>query len=173
VRIDSLLKRLAWPGRTAERGLDVVAFVDSCVAMAEDDWTALKGRWLEIRQAERAALLADPGQVPDRLVRQQWLSRLLFAVPQLVADVDYARIRRDIEGPVFAAGGRAASPAPQRPAAKGDAPRVAPGAVASVSEGVASTPPSWRQLRQRADVEAVASQEAALRRPGGIDVSTD
>jgi hypothetical protein len=95
----------------------MATIVQAMAGYSEDDWQFVQGRWDAIRAFHRQYILGHPGCIaidetitdPDpalqatrraarqRLERQQWLSRLLVATPRLLAAVEYARIRRQIE----------------------------------------------------------------------------
>jgi hypothetical protein len=59
-------------------------------------WARLLARWTAIRDYQRQYILDHPGCIPDRFERQQWLSRLAYATPHILAEAEYARIRRAI-----------------------------------------------------------------------------
>ena len=62
-------------------------------SLSEREWRKLLERWNAIRQAQREHILRNPGCIPDRLERRQWLSRLLVARPRILAEVEYHRQR--------------------------------------------------------------------------------
>lgn len=66
--------------------------------LSEREWQRLHERWDAIRATQRAHILRHPGCIPDRMQRQQWLSRLLIARPRILAEVEYRRQRPAIVG---------------------------------------------------------------------------
>jgi len=75
------------------RPTDVGEAAAHLAGLSEEAWEALLGRWRQIRTAQRAYLLANPGAVPERLERQRWLSRLRWAWPRVLAAAGYQRQR--------------------------------------------------------------------------------
>lgn len=69
------------------------AAVAALARLSDDAWQELLVRWDAIRQAQRRAILAHPGCIPDRLERQRWLSRLTAATPRILAAAGYQRQR--------------------------------------------------------------------------------
>ncbi|MEN9935949.1 MAG: hypothetical protein RLZZ387_2528, partial [Chloroflexota bacterium] len=71
---------------------------DLAMAMAEtlsdDEWMLMQARWAQIAQAQRQYILDNPGCIPDREERQTWLSRLGYARPRLLAEIETFRVRR-------------------------------------------------------------------------------
>src|SRR5262249_40035270 len=64
---------------------------------SDTKWARLLGRWAAIRDVQLQHILEHPGCIPDREERQQWISRLGYATPHILAEAEYARIRREIE----------------------------------------------------------------------------
>ncbi|HEU4322980.1 MAG TPA: hypothetical protein VFS21_07490 [Roseiflexaceae bacterium] len=59
-------------------------------------WAHIQARWEVLRTTHRALILRQPGLIPDRLERQQWLSRLLAAMPWVLAAATYQRQRWEV-----------------------------------------------------------------------------
>jgi hypothetical protein len=74
--------------------------------LSERQWHKLKERWNAIRLAQRQHILRHPGCIPERLERQQWLSRLLVARPRILAEIEYHRQRPAIVAGQAASGTR-------------------------------------------------------------------
>jgi hypothetical protein len=85
--IDAALLRLAYG-----RG-DQPRVVAELASLSEGEWERVNARWDAISAFQRGYILRHPGCIPERLERQQWLSRLLVARPRLLAAAEYARAR--------------------------------------------------------------------------------
>jgi hypothetical protein len=55
------------------------------------EWRLLCDRWEAIALTQRRHILAHPGCIPDQSARVRWLSRLGFARPRLLAEVEQRR----------------------------------------------------------------------------------
>ncbi|MDQ5850562.1 MAG: TraG/TraD/VirD4 family protein, partial [Chloroflexota bacterium] len=123
--------------------------------LSEREWRSLLERWEAIRLAQRAHILAHPGCIPDRLERQQWLSRLLVARPRILAEVEYYRQR-----PALAAPG--ATPARSRDGGHETRSKAAPVAVRAAE--VADAQQETWSTQARAD-DALAPHAAPAEPP--------
>jgi hypothetical protein len=57
-------------------------------------WYLMNSRWEAIARTHRQYILDHPGCIPDRDERVRWLSRLGYARPRLLAEVEFLRIRQ-------------------------------------------------------------------------------
>jgi hypothetical protein len=69
----------------------------SLARQSDAAWAQLLDRWAAIRDYQLQYILDHPGCIPDRFERQQWISRLGYATPHILAEAEYARIRRAID----------------------------------------------------------------------------
>lgn len=63
---------------------------------SDAEWQRLLDRWAAVRDHQLQHILDHPGCIPDRLERQRWIARLSAATPVILAEAEYARIRREI-----------------------------------------------------------------------------
>jgi hypothetical protein len=103
--LDELLLRFLGSDRTPDQTIQVIGWL---AALPDDEWAAIIGRWAAIRQTQRAYLLAYPACIPDRLKRQQWLSRLENSDGSLLMAVSYKRSRPAVAVPPPKAAGKGA-----------------------------------------------------------------
>jgi DNA polymerase III delta prime subunit len=75
---------------------DPLAVAEALAAATDEQWTQLLARWDAIRVYQRQYILDHPGCIPDTNTRQVWLSRLRAARPRVLAQAEYARIRRAV-----------------------------------------------------------------------------
>lgn len=61
-------------------------------AMSDEQWYLLNSRWEAMARTQRAYILAHPGCIPDHEDRIRWLSRLGYARPRLLAEIEFLRI---------------------------------------------------------------------------------
>jgi hypothetical protein len=100
------------PGSAEQMAYDRVvarlAHTPYCSALARElahgsdaDWDLLTLRWHAIAAAQRSAILHKPALIGERSERQRWLSRLAFARPRLLVEVEQLRLRGRLGTPAM------------------------------------------------------------------------
>jgi hypothetical protein len=90
--------------------------------MTDDEWNLLNSRWEAIARTQRQYILDHPGCIPDRDERVRWLSRLGYARPRILAEIEFLRIRQAMGGGLRVA---QATATPDQPTQRGKG-RTAP-----------------------------------------------
>jgi hypothetical protein len=108
------------------------------LALAPDAiWACALTRWRLIRKAQRAYILQYPGSIPDRIGRQQWLSRLGYSDGAIIMSAAYKRARPEV-----------AVPPPEKKRGKGGSEGTKPasreGRSPAVEDGEATEPGGFR-----------------------------
>jgi hypothetical protein len=130
-------------------------------------WALVMQRWQAIRTHQRQHILAQPGCIPDRRERQQWLSRLYVAMPRVLAEATYQRLRGQGAGAWADAptrprtGGR--TPAPPLAGVDADAPVPVVGLPTSLDTLLAGRP---RRRGEAVDATWLAWDDAGAARDG-------
>jgi len=62
--------------------------------LTDEQWYLMQSRWEAIARTQRQYILDHPGCIPNRDERVRWLSRLGYARPRLLAEVEFLRIRQ-------------------------------------------------------------------------------
>jgi hypothetical protein len=62
--------------------------------LSDLQWYFLNSRWEAISYTQRQYILDHPGCIPNRDERVRWLSRLGYARPRLLAEIEFLRIRQ-------------------------------------------------------------------------------
>jgi hypothetical protein len=124
--------------------VDVAQVSRGLARLAADQWNLVLARWSAIRTHQRQHILAYPGCIPDRRERQQWLSRLAVAMPRVLAEATYQRLRGRGAGGQAGGGVRqhtvGRTPAPPQPGIEPETPLPIVGTPTSLDTLLAGRP---------------------------------